>query len=136
MIPRQLSRRRKANRPLLVAFQCGRDLPAAGVADAARGSFGRDSCVRTGLIEWAQGIPFVDVHHSGADPHQTVGRNGMTYRYRATGSRVPFAPCPCFTARFIRIHVAANNYPTDSSLLGDGVRVLTRVMKKITEITN
>ena len=28
------------------------------------------------------------------------------------------------------------HYPTDSSLLGDGVRVLTRVMKKITEITN
>jgi len=27
------------------------------------------------------------------------------------------------------------HYPTDSSLLGDGVRVLTRVMKKITEIT-
>jgi IS5 family transposase len=27
------------------------------------------------------------------------------------------------------------HYPTDSSLLGDGVRVLTRVMKKITKIT-
>jgi IS5 family transposase len=27
------------------------------------------------------------------------------------------------------------HYPTDSSLLGDGVRVLTRAMKKITEIT-
>src|SRR5579863_2526535 len=26
------------------------------------------------------------------------------------------------------------HYPTDSSLLGDGVRVLTRIMKKITEI--
>ena len=26
------------------------------------------------------------------------------------------------------------HYPTDSSLLGDGVRVLTRVMKKITAI--
>lgn len=27
------------------------------------------------------------------------------------------------------------HYPTDSSLLGDGVRVLTRLMKKVTEIT-
>jgi IS5 family transposase len=26
------------------------------------------------------------------------------------------------------------HYPTDSSLLGDGVRVLTRMMKKVTEI--
>src|ERR1700704_6134495 len=27
------------------------------------------------------------------------------------------------------------HYPTDSSLMGDGVRVLTRLMKRITEIT-
>jgi len=26
------------------------------------------------------------------------------------------------------------HYPTDSSLLGDGVRVLTRIMKKVTAI--
>src|SRR5205085_11901849 len=26
------------------------------------------------------------------------------------------------------------HYPTDSTLLGDGVRVLTRVMKKVTEV--
>jgi IS5 family transposase len=26
------------------------------------------------------------------------------------------------------------HYPTDSSLLGDGVRVLTRVMKKVNEV--
>jgi transposase, IS5 family len=27
------------------------------------------------------------------------------------------------------------HHPTDSTLLGDGVRVLTRIMRKITEIT-
>ncbi len=27
------------------------------------------------------------------------------------------------------------HYPTDSALLGDGVRVLTRLMRRITEVT-
>jgi hypothetical protein len=31
---------------------------------------------------------------------------------------------------------AGGSYPTDSSLLGDGVRVLTRVMKKVTEVAS
>ena len=44
-----------------------------------------------------------------------------------------------FTGRKLRVDTTVVethiHYPTDSSLMGDGVRVLTRLMKRISEIT-